>query len=302
MPRARASRTAVKVAKGVVFLGCEPEMAPLLPAVAAESSEQLLRAAGRLPAVERWLYHRRWFRGFAHFMERLVMPGQALAGALRKRFFDDEVRAAIAGGAAQVLAVGAGFDTLCARLAPELPDVTFVETDAPATHAVKARALEALGIAPPNLHLAGADLATVPLSDVTAAIAGWRRDAPTVAVAEGVLMYLDEPAVASFLHQLREQTGAGSRLLLSYMVADAAGRVRAGKLPRLTRALFRMLGEPLRWGVRGDAPAWFAEHGYHLDADLQRERCDLRARYLAPAGLADRALSDAEQMAVALIR
>jgi methyltransferase (TIGR00027 family) len=297
----RPSRTAAKVAKGVVMLGCDPDIAPLLPRDAAATTEQLLRATGVMRGFELDLYRKRWFRRFAYFMERRLLPGQALAGALRKRFMDDEVRAAIAAGATQVLNVGAGFDTLCLSLCREYPAVSFVELDAPATHAVKSRGVQAIEAARPNLSLVGADLATTPLADATGSIASWRAGAATVTIAEGVLMYLEETAVASFLEQLRGVVGAGSSLLFSYMLADAAGRVRVGRTPRLMRWMFRAIGEPLRWGVpENGLDAFLTANGYALEGPP--DRYALRERYLEPAGMAARALSDVERFACVVSR
>lgn len=48
-------------------------------------------------------------------------------------------KAAIEQGARQVLVLGAGFDTLCLRLAPQYPHVRFFEVDHPASTSSRSR-------------------------------------------------------------------------------------------------------------------------------------------------------------------
>ena len=55
-----------------------------------------------------------------------MMPGQFEAFAHRKAFCEKRARKGIAAGATQVLVLGAGYDTLGWRLAPEFPEDKFV--------------------------------------------------------------------------------------------------------------------------------------------------------------------------------
>ena len=58
-----------------------------------------------------------------------------------------------------------------------------------------------------------------------------------------------------------------------------------------------MIGEPWLWGVvEGTLPDFLAKRGLQL---MAAERCDLRSRYLQPAGLGDRPLGDVERVAIA---
>jgi methyltransferase (TIGR00027 family) len=227
-----------------------------------------------------------------------MVPGMALHVGLRKRFFDDETRTALAAGATQVLIVGAGFDTLALRLAAEFPEVTFVEVDQAATHAVKRASVEALGALRPNLHLLSADLAVESLEQVLAGLDAWRPAGVSVVVAEGLLMYLPEVDVTGLFQAVRRSTAPGSRLLFSYLLHDEAGRPQVGKLPAVTRGMFELLGEPLRWSVReGGLQEFLASHGYRLSPPP--ERYDLRRRYLEPAGLGGLELGRVELLASA---
>ncbi len=298
MPRNRPSLTALKIARTVVYLAHDPELAAMLPPGAGEWTERLLRHAGRISDWHLAAYRR--LQPFLEAMERRTVPGMTLHVALRKRFFDDEARAAITGGATQVLVVGAGYDTLCPRLAAEHPGVRFVEVDHPGTSTAKRGAAEGLGAGRSNLRFLAVDLAATALDEALAGTGEWDRRTPSLVIAEGLLMYLDESAVAAFLDRARRACGRDSRLAFSYLESDAAGTVGGDKIDRLTRAVLRVVGEPLLWGPRaGELGAFLEEHGWRLAGE---ERCDLRRRYLEPAGLGEEpAGKGLEQLAIALL-
>ena len=90
-------------------------------------------------------------------IQDFMMPGQFEGFGHRKIFTQQQVEAAIERGARQVLVVGAGFDTLCLRLAPQHRQVQFSEVDHPATSAAKARDI-ALEGRPENMLQIAADL------------------------------------------------------------------------------------------------------------------------------------------------
>lgn len=300
MRRARPSQTAVKASLIPIYLAQDPKLSPLLAPGMIEYSERLLTRAGYLKPWIIALYRKPWYRRFITFIERHTTPGQSLEFGLRKRFFEEETRAAIARGARQVLTVGAGFDTLCLRLSAEYPEITFVETDHPATSEVKRSAAEAMGALRPNLHLHGVDLAQERLVDFLAKLPAWRPDHKSVVIAEAVLMYIPEAAVIEFLQQVCQSTGPGSSLLFSYMRTDAQGKIWLGKNSFFLRAALKIMGEPVLWGVMpGALEEILRKNGY--EPDLSPERCDLALRYLAPASL-DLPLGGIEFMAAATMR
>ena len=300
--RGRPSHTAAKVARLFVFVGRHTRYAPLLPSGAAELAEQLLLATGgTTPWMQRFYAKPRNQAWLEYFAERLG-PGQMARMALRKRFMEDEIRAALAEGATQVLVVGAGYDTVCMRLAAEFEDRLFVEIDHPATHASKRAGVEALGAMRANLRLLAADLAETTLVEALAQLdqPAWDAEARTIVVAEGVLMYLERADVERFFAVVHELTGPGSRVAFSYMRCDARGRPYAGKvIGSLTRMSLKIMGEALRSCVAGERELGELVQplGWRYEPDV--ERFDLGARYLAPAGFDDRDRADVfEYMAV----
>jgi O-methyltransferase involved in polyketide biosynthesis len=57
-----------------------------------------------------------WFRPIAKLIERITTPGILLHYALRKKCINGLVRSALADGVAQIVVIGAGFDSLSSEL------------------------------------------------------------------------------------------------------------------------------------------------------------------------------------------
>ena len=94
------------------------------------------------------------------------IPGQFAEFGKRKAYFEAQARDAIAAGAHQILVLGAGYDLLCLRLAPEFPGVCFFEIDHPATASAKRRGLDILG-KPENLWQISGKVSNVVIPSVT---------------------------------------------------------------------------------------------------------------------------------------
>ena len=141
MPKNKPSLTARKVASDFLFKVEDPEIAALAPAGSIAATYKVLELSGMLKPWMVSLIKAPWYQRFGNALEKPILAGQMLHLVLRKRFLDDEVRAAIEAGATQVLVIGGGFDTLSLRLAKEFPAVSFLEVDHPPTHEVKARAV-----------------------------------------------------------------------------------------------------------------------------------------------------------------
>lgn len=282
----------------VVYAAQDPRTAILLPPGAASWSEKLLAAASLLTPRRLARYRNVRFRRYVSFLDRRTVGGHVLYLVLRKRFFDERARDAISSGARQVLVVGAGFDTLCLRLAPEYPGVRFIELDHPATHGSKKAAIAATGAGRDNLLLVPADLSRERLEDVLPRSTGWDGGAASLVMAEGLLMYLDPGAVGRFMDSVAAISPEGSRLVFSFLRADGKGRPVVGFLDRISRVWMAMAGEPLLWGVQaGSLPGFLAEHGLRLRLAPDTE--SLRGRYLSPAGLDDEPLGRVECLAEA---
>ena len=249
MRRDRPSHTAFKVASAIVMLAAKEGSDAILPLGVAAATERVLLESGRVGPRSLRLCKSPLVR---RLVERLDGGLSVLDGVgLRKTFCEREVRAAISSGATQVLVLGAGYDTLCWRLAPEFLDVRFFEVDHPATAMAKARAIDAMG-RPANMRMVATDLATQPLPDVLAAEGNWRADSRSVVVAEGLLYYLPAAAVLDLLRRVAECTASGSRIAFTHM--ESSTLVRSRWMSWGTCAL-RFIGEPWLWFIApGELP------------------------------------------------
>lgn len=298
MPKNKPSMTARKVAGDFLWRAEDPDVARLAPAGSIAATYQVMETAGLLKPWMVSLIKAPWYQKVGDALEKPILKGQTLHLVLRKRFLDDEVRAAISAGATQVLVVGGGYDTLCLRLSAEFPEVTFLEIDHPPTHRVKSAAVQAIAGPRPNLHLEGVDLSERSLSEFLQQVAFWSAEALSVVVAEGVLMYLSEKDVTAFLAAVRSNTAMGSRVLVTYVYQGAFGRKNLGWLGGALTLFLRLAGEPFDWGVQeaGIEPFLLAQ-GFRVLGEASR--FDLKERYLVPAGMGERVVARLERVVAA---
>ena len=187
-----------------------------------------------------------------------MLPGQFEAFAHRKAFCERQVRDGIGAGATQILVLGAGYDTMGWRLAPEFSGVNFFEIDRPATARLKARGIEAMGQRS-NLLLIAEDLGKRKLVDVLEANKSWDQRARTVFVAEGLVQYLPAEAVRDLFSQCASIAGVGSRIAFTYIPTGADGRPDAGRWTGLILWLLKVGGEPWIWSIRPEELGQFLE-------------------------------------------
>jgi methyltransferase (TIGR00027 family) len=145
--------------------------------------------------------------------------GRAVAGervanptfAVRTRFFDDLLMAEVRErNVRQVVIVAAGLDTRAFRL-PWPPEMDLYELDQPQVLAYKDQVLVSAGAEPTcQRHAIGVDLRepwTPALRE-----AGFRRNEPSVWLAEGLTFYLDEAAVRTLFADIAAVAKAGDAL------------------------------------------------------------------------------------------
>src|SRR4051794_11025588 len=155
----------------------------------------------------------------------------------RTAFFDRVVVTALDGGITQLVVVAAGYDARALRYAK--PGVTWFEVDHPATQTDKRARLDRLGIDAPHVTFVAADLVEPGLAG---ALAEHGHDAatPSLMLAEGLIVYLDEEDVEAMARELRTAAAPGSRLTASAApIVDEARRRRFA-------ASVEAIGEPAR--------------------------------------------------------
>lgn len=166
----------------------------------------------------------------------------------RHRFIDDHLQRALDGEVAQVLLLGAGYDSRAYRFAAALGDRPVYEVDL----APLSRRKAAIVAANPQFGVNAVvrveiDFRTQSLSD-RLADSGFVTGARTFVVWEGVVPYLDGVAVEATLSALGVLCGAGSALALDLW--DATGGPGAlAPLRRLGARAIALVGEPVTYGV-----------------------------------------------------
>jgi methyltransferase (TIGR00027 family) len=236
----------------------------ILPPGIVEATERILLASGAATErVVRWSGSQRMVAVYEWF--DWMLPGQFEAFAYRKAFGERQVRDGIAAGASQILLLGAGYDTLGWRLAPEFTTVNFFEIDHPATASLKAKGVEAMGTRG-NLTLMAEDLGERKLVDVLKSNDVWGPTKQTVVVAEGLVMYLPATAVRELFHQCNTVTGSGSRVAFSYISTGEDGRPDAGRWTGLMLWLLKAHGEPWLWSIRPEELSGFLAGSGWTDA------------------------------------
>lgn len=277
MKQGRISQTALKVALGLITLSVKDDWSQRLPPDLVEITERLLLASGSPgygPGLMR-MSKQRWMIRAYQFQDRM-MPGQWEGFGHRKVFMNQQVEAAIEQGARQVLVLGAGFDTLCLRLAPKYPEVRFVEIDHPSTSVAKARGIEKVG-QPENMIQIAADLGERSLPKVLSEDGHWDASQRSVIVAEGLFQYLTDEEVRGLLTDAAVCTSPGSRIAFSHAIPGDR---------KLLSALVRLISEPWKSEVRSeDLPSYVDGTGWAMISDVDDDAEHGVERY----GVAERA-------------
>lgn len=277
MKQGRISQTALKVALGLITLSVKDDWSQRLPPDLVEITERLLLASGSPgygPGLMR-MSKQRWMIRVYQFQDRM-MPGQWEGFGHRKVFMNQQVEAAIEQGVRQVLVLGAGFDTLCLRLAPKYPEVRFVEIDHPSTSVAKARGIEKVG-QPENMIQIAADLGERSLPKVLSEDGHWDASQRSVIVAEGLFQYLTDEEVRGLLTDAAVCTSPGSRIAFSHAIPGDR---------KLLSALVRLISEPWKSEVRSeDLPSYVDGTGWAMISDVDDDAEHGVERY----GVAERA-------------
>jgi methyltransferase (TIGR00027 family) len=258
----------------VVVAADQHEAAPL---VHDPWAAKLLPAPARfIASATRWSPVRRALRSAT---DKQIEGGWGIF-LCRKRYIDDQLRAAIANGLDAVVILGAGYDTRAYRL-PELAGIPVCEVDLPRNSAGKAAALHRVfGGIPAGVTLLPVDFETDDLAEVLQRN-GFGAHQRTFYIWEAVTQYLTEPAVRQTFEYLA-QAAPGSGLTFTFIRADfLTGRQMYGA----ERAHRQFVTKHTLWrfGLNPtDVAPFLAEYGWR-EVD-QVGPAEYATRYLRPAG------------------
>jgi methyltransferase (TIGR00027 family) len=169
---------------------------------------------------------------------------------VRARFVDEALERAVAGGAKQLLVLGAGFDSHACRSASLLAGLRVFEVDAPATQAFKRERVRAVvGAAPANLTYVPVDFEREGLRDVLSRY-GYDSSATTFVIMEGLTMYLTEPALRETFGLIARHP-AGSTVVFDFVSSTMIQMIRSIDL-RLLPAPMRAFAERFLYLTRDE--------------------------------------------------
>jgi methyltransferase (TIGR00027 family) len=143
-----------------------------------------------------------------------------LAFAIRTRFVEDAVEAAIHDGIGQYVILAAGLDSFAYRR-PDLSErLKVFEVDRAASQAWKHRRLEEMGVAiPPSVAFVPLDAEADDLGRALTG-AGFDMSVPAIVSAIALTQYLAQPAIERIL-DLVASFAPGSRMVVTYVVPAA---------------------------------------------------------------------------------
>lgn len=256
----RPSSTAIVIALSLLALQRRRDGCTL---VSAEDALLLKEALAGLGAVTRALAAIASSRAggpIVRLIEWCTVPGIVRHFGVRKRLIDAIVRDAVRSGVGRVVVVAAGLDLLTRRLARDYPALSLVEIDHPATSAVKRRLLSLAGCVE-RVTLVTADLG---VTDISTRIPE-SADLPTIFVAEGLTMYLDEANVGRLLDRLASVPGA-RQLVFTFLEPGYDSHAAFPRQRWILSTLLRRWSERFQWGcAQGELSAFVSSHGWRLE-------------------------------------
>ena len=210
--------------------------------------------------------------------ERLV-PGGYYFHIARTKHIDATLERALAGGAQQVVVLGAGYDTRAYRFQDSLEGVRVFEVDHPPTQERKrARLAKLLGALPEHVTYVPMDFHQQRLEETLPA-AGYDPDQMTSFIWEGVCMYLTPAAVDRILAFVVRHSRPESSIVFDYVYRCAIeGRCDHYGAAKGVRYVAK-IGEPYLFGIEeGGAGGFLAKRGLRVVSHADPE--ELEQRYL----------------------
>ncbi len=140
-------------------------------------------------------------------------PGLRNTIVARVRYFDDVIRAAAKEGLAQLVIMGAGYDTRAYRIQELAEHVRVFEIDHPDTQQIKKEKIqEIFGRPPDHIVYVAVNFETQNFGRRLIEC-GYSPEKKTLFVMEGLIMYLSLPSIDAMLSFIIQNSGRGSAIL-----------------------------------------------------------------------------------------
>jgi methyltransferase (TIGR00027 family) len=204
------------------------------------------------------------------FAGRLFIKAFATKGSYeyviaRTKYIDALFSQALADGFAQILLFGAGFDTRALRLQGKGQRTRIFELDAPATQQAKIGQYQKRHLdIPSNLVFVPIDFDKESLTTKLDQ-AGFKRDARSLFILEGVLMYLLPQSIDQTFRTIRQLAGAGSEVVFDYIYASVLRGEDTHYAEKGFADAVAKAGEEWRCGIeKGEIRQFLSKYGLEL--------------------------------------
>lgn len=208
-----------------------------------------------------------------------AFPGAYDWNLVRTKHLDAVLHSEVERGLAQLVLLGAGYDSRPYRFAEELRRTRVLEVDHPDTARRKREAVERrLGGAPDNVRYVEIDFT---VEDLRAKLAdyGYDDSERTLFVLEGVSMFLAPKSVGELLGLVASQSAPDSSIAFDYLFRSVAAGDRSPYGARQQARFMERGGEPWLFGIDpGEVEGFVSGSGLALLSNLGPD--ELEARYL----------------------
>ena len=198
----------------------------------------------------------------------------------RTNHIDSILKNAAANGIAQVVNLGAGYDSRAYRFREAMPKVKFFEVELPEMIVEKKKRLKlVLGEVPGYVTFVPIDFNTQTIPGELKKT-GYDEKLKTLFIWEGVTMYISKEAVDSTLKFIASQSAPGSSVVFDYMPLDVI-KGNFAKYPDVRSLAFWVAhkGEPFVFGIaEGKGPSYVQQRGLSVLSDIGPD--DMNAMYL----------------------
>jgi methyltransferase (TIGR00027 family) len=203
------------------------------------------------------------------------VPGLHDYVVARARHIDDRVQELIRDGIAQLVILGAGFDSRAYRIDALRDRVRVFEVDHPASQREKLTAVaRAIGCIPDHVTYVPVDFQTQSLADRLLE-SGYHDRQRTLFVMEGVTMYLQPEAVDATLAFVRARSGAGSSILFDYTFPEVLSGTFPHRSAQGLKKIAAKTGEAFTFGIPvGGAEKFLSPRGFALLEDVDHDALD----------------------------
>ena len=219
----------------------------------------------------------------AWVMQNKLTPGAYEFMIARTAFFDQIVEQALKENLAQIVFLGAGYDSRPYRFGKFIQDTVIFELDTKPTQQRKQECLRRAHISvSKHVNYVNINFATDDLADRLIE-AGYRREKRTLFVWEGVTYYLSAEVVNNLLTVVKSNSLAGSSICFDYaaLSAEALNEEGAKEIKKLMRSHYS--NEPTRFGIRaGEIESFLARKDLEVIELLTA--AEMNERYLFVAG------------------